>query len=132
MFDEVNEATAIYKVANQVPVGKYFVTYEGLPSDWYLKLTGAATRMIRGEAPLSEKIPDKLPTPKKDNEGAAVAKPRDYRFDGTISREVLENYLSRSISMEGLLNGRGDLDRQHPDAQEHRCQVHRTEPLPVG
>src|SRR5262249_33121676 len=35
---------------------------------------------------------------------------RDYRFDGAISREVLENYLSRSISMEGLLNGRGDLD----------------------
>jgi hypothetical protein len=64
MFDEVNEATAIYKVSNQVPVGKYFVTYEGLPSDWYLKLTGAATQMIRGEAPLSEKIPEKLPSPK--------------------------------------------------------------------
>jgi pimeloyl-ACP methyl ester carboxylesterase len=37
-------------------------------------------------------------------------RPRDYRFDGTMSRAVLENYLSRSISMEGLLNGRGDLD----------------------
>lgn len=35
--------------------------------------------------------------------------PRDYRFDGTISRRVLENYLSRAITMEGLLNGRGDL-----------------------
>ena len=34
----------------------------------------------------------------------------DYRFDGTISREVLENYLSRAITMEGLLTGRGDLD----------------------
>jgi len=33
-----------------------------------------------------------------------------YDFDGTISREVLENYLARSISMEGILNGRGDLD----------------------
>jgi hypothetical protein len=40
----------------------------------------------------------------------STAQPRDYRFDATISREVLENYLSRSISMEGLLNGRGDLD----------------------
>ena len=65
MFDEVNEGTAIYKVANQVPVGKYFVTYEGLPADWYLKLTGAATRMIRGEIPLSEKIPEKLPSVKE-------------------------------------------------------------------
>jgi len=34
----------------------------------------------------------------------------DYHFDATISRAVLENYLARSISMEGLLNGRGDLD----------------------
>ena len=32
-----------------------------------------------------------------------------YAFDGSISREVLERYLARSISMEGLLNGRGDL-----------------------
>ena len=34
----------------------------------------------------------------------------DYHFDKTISRKVLENYLSRSISMEGVFNGRGDLD----------------------
>ena len=36
--------------------------------------------------------------------------PRDYHFDGRISRPVLENYLSRSISMEGVFNGRGNLD----------------------
>jgi hypothetical protein len=36
--------------------------------------------------------------------------PRSYHFDTTISRPVLENYLSRSITMEGLFNGRGDLD----------------------
>jgi hypothetical protein len=34
---------------------------------------------------------------------------RSYQFQRTITREVLENYLSRSITMEGLLNGRGDL-----------------------
>jgi len=34
----------------------------------------------------------------------------DYRFDRTISRPVLENYLSRAITMEGMLNGRGDFD----------------------
>lgn len=33
-----------------------------------------------------------------------------YHFDGTIPRVVLENYLSRSITMEGLLNGRGNLE----------------------
>jgi hypothetical protein len=36
-------------------------------------------------------------------------RPGGFEFDGTISRKVLENYLSRSITMEGLLNGRGDL-----------------------
>lgn len=43
--------------------------------------------------------------------GARAAEPaRDYRFDRTISREVLENHLDRAITMEGLLHGRGDLD----------------------
>jgi hypothetical protein len=63
MFDEVNEGTAIFKVANQVPLGQYFVTSEGLPTDWYLRLTGAATAMIRGDTPLSPTIPQNLPTP---------------------------------------------------------------------
>lgn len=65
MFDEVDEGTAIYKVADQTPVGKHFVTYEGLPSDYYLRLTGAATRMIRGDDPASASIPDPLPAPKQ-------------------------------------------------------------------
>src|SRR6185437_5745330 len=40
---------------------------------------------------------------------SASASSLDYRFDRTISRPVLENYLSRSITVEGLVNGRGDL-----------------------
>ena len=43
-------------------------------------------------------------TPLKENP------PRSYEFHRTISREVLGNYLSRSICMEGLLNGCGDLN----------------------
>src|SRR5512138_3470132 len=39
---------------------------------------------------------------------SGIAEP--FSFDRKISREVLENYLARSITMEGLLNGRGDLD----------------------
>ena len=35
---------------------------------------------------------------------------RSYEFHRVISREVLDHYLSRAISMEGLLNGRGNLD----------------------
>jgi hypothetical protein len=44
---------------------------------------------------------------------AAVApppsRPGGYVFDKTITRQVLENYLARSISYEGILNGRGDV-----------------------
>ena len=36
-------------------------------------------------------------------------RPGGFAFDGKISRTVLENYLARSITMEGMLNGRGDL-----------------------
>ncbi|MDG3007297.1 glycoside hydrolase family 71/99-like protein [Paludisphaera mucosa] len=64
MFDEVDEGTAVYKLADKTPVGPRFVVEEGVPGDWYLRLTGAASRMIRGEAPLSWTIPADLPAPK--------------------------------------------------------------------
>ena len=32
--------------------------------DWYLMLTGAATQMIRGGAPHSAKVPEKIHFPK--------------------------------------------------------------------
>lgn len=58
MFDEVNEGTAIFKCTNKPPVGASpFVTYEGLPSDFYLKLVGQASRMLRGEMPLTDEVP---------------------------------------------------------------------------
>jgi hypothetical protein len=50
MFDEVDEATAIFKVSNDPPVGDSpFLTYEGLPADHYLWLTGQIGRLMRGE-----------------------------------------------------------------------------------
>ena len=62
MFDEVDEGTAIFKVTNDPPAGAHFVTYEGLPSDFYLKLTGLGTKMFRGEIPLQRANPiDLLP-----------------------------------------------------------------------
>ena len=58
MFDEVDEGTAIFKCTNDVPVGESeFVTYEGLSSDFYLKLVGMGGRMLRGEIPLTEEVP---------------------------------------------------------------------------
>ena len=59
MFDEVDEGTAIFKCTTDVPVSDkdQFVTYEGLPSDFYLKLTGQGARLLRGEIPPSGKLP---------------------------------------------------------------------------
>ena len=57
MFDEVNEGTAIFKVSNAPPKPGYFVTYDGLPPDWYLRLTGEGTKLIRGERKNQKTIP---------------------------------------------------------------------------
>jgi len=59
MFDEVDEGTAIFKCTNDPPVGEpnKFLTYEGLPSDFYLRLTGLGGRMLRDELPLSDTVP---------------------------------------------------------------------------
>jgi len=65
MFDEVDEGTAIFKCTNHPPVGENpFVTYEGLPSDHYLWLTGEGGRLLRGERALQDSIPER-PQPVK-------------------------------------------------------------------
>jgi hypothetical protein len=64
MFDEVDEDTAMYKIAataNDQPAGVQLASMDvdgiKLPNDWYLRLGGAATRMLSGDIPLTPKIP---------------------------------------------------------------------------
>lgn len=65
MFDEVDEGTAIFKIAptlDDIPLGIDLVTFdidEGYnpPGDWYLTLTGEGTKMLRGEIPLTDNLP---------------------------------------------------------------------------
>jgi hypothetical protein len=58
MFDEMDEGTAIFKCTSDVPTGaSRFVTFEGLPSDHYLWLTGMGRKLIVGEIPVSDAIP---------------------------------------------------------------------------
>lgn len=59
MFDEVDEATAIFKVSNRPPTQVRVETYEGLPSDWYLRLTGEGSKVIRGERKSQKTLPIK-------------------------------------------------------------------------
>ncbi|KAL7504285.1 hypothetical protein ACHAXN_001969 [Cyclotella atomus] len=63
-FDEVDEGTAIFKVAptqQEVPAeGKWLsLDVDGikLPNDWYLRLCGEAQKMLRGEILLTDTIP---------------------------------------------------------------------------
>ena len=60
MFDEIDEGTAVFKCATEVPVGgeSVFVPIEeGLDSDFYLWLTGEARRALRGDMPLTPDVP---------------------------------------------------------------------------
>lgn len=70
MFDEVDEGTAIYKMAassaDLPAAARSTLLYlnvddpgnaNPLKSDWYLKLTGEASRMLRGERPRSATMP---------------------------------------------------------------------------
>jgi len=58
MFDEMNEATAIFKCTNDPPVGaSAFMTYQGLPSDHYLWLTGRIGQLMRGEIEPTREMP---------------------------------------------------------------------------
>jgi hypothetical protein len=57
MFDEVDEGTAIFKVTNHPPTQGHFVTYDGRPSDWYLRLVGEGARLLRARNPIAAEIP---------------------------------------------------------------------------
>ncbi|MBE0545865.1 MAG: hypothetical protein IH623_31435 [Verrucomicrobia bacterium] len=64
MFDEVDEGTAMFKLAPtaaELPAQGTFVPLNidgtNLPSDWYLRLAGAASRMLRSDIPLTAQRP---------------------------------------------------------------------------
>jgi hypothetical protein len=56
MFDEVDEGTAIFKITNDPPSSEEapFLTLEGLPADFYLRMAGQAGRLLRKEVSLQE------------------------------------------------------------------------------
>ncbi len=64
MFDEVDEGTAMFKIAPtkaEQPQQGTFVPLDidgfALPADWYLQLGGLTGRMMRREIPLSSSLP---------------------------------------------------------------------------
>lgn len=64
MFDEYDEATAIAKAADSyfdIPTNQYFLTTSAdgtyISSDFYLRLVGKATRVLKGIDPLTINVP---------------------------------------------------------------------------
>ncbi len=64
MFDEVDEGTAMFKIAptaKQAPEQTWWLTLdadgESLPSDWYLRLGGEITKVMRGTTKPQQEIP---------------------------------------------------------------------------
>ena len=64
MFDEYDEGTAIAPAAedaSMIPTDQYFLTLDAdgqhVSSDFYLRLAGAATRMLHGQDPVQPAIP---------------------------------------------------------------------------
>ena len=63
MFDEIDEGTAMFKLAendDQIPREGYWLPLDedgfDLPSDWYLRTASLATQIVRGYAPLEETL----------------------------------------------------------------------------
>ena len=64
MFDEIDEGTAMYKLArsaddcpsgaDQVPLG---IDGYNLPVDWYLQVGGEIQKMLDGTIPLTQQLP---------------------------------------------------------------------------
>ena len=59
MFDEVDEATAIFKCTDDLPESETskFITYEGMGSDYYLYLSGEIGKALRKETKMGDMPP---------------------------------------------------------------------------
>jgi hypothetical protein len=91
MFDEVNESTAMFKLAarrSDAPDQGYWLTLDAdgyeLPSDWYLRIAGEITRMFHGKVAPTPNLPEKLGPPRK----AEVEKPASVRSEAVSNRDT--------------------------------------------
>ena len=88
MFDEIDEGTAIFKTSNDIPKNHYFLPLEqGLPSDYYLLLTGYGQKIINGNVIPSDIIPDfsRLSQP-------PIPDIKSPMNDDTLGKQVLINW----------------------------------------
>jgi len=102
MFDEVDEATAMFKTAensSMSPIEEYWLDLDAdgynLPSDWYLRCAGQASEVLRGNISLSSS----LGTPDK---GIMTILPgKNNNCNMTFIFPDFENESSLEISLDG-------------------------------
>jgi hypothetical protein len=134
MYDEVDEGTAIFKLAenmSQIPTTGALVTLDidgyKLPSDWYLRLTGEATKMLRNEIDLTAAIPivaypdnaefisQEVPTVM--DPGASETISVTFKNIGTTTWSKAENYsLIYSVDSASANWGTGQVALEDTDA----------------
>jgi hypothetical protein len=102
MFDEVDEGTAIFKVTDTPPPQGSFATMEGKPSDFYLRLTGEGTRMLRDKEPPAgasqagtAKTGEEIEQFRLHPEAAQAEAVRLYPDLGTIGTPLNQEFTSR-------------------------------------
>jgi hypothetical protein len=134
MFDEIDEGTAIFKTTEnkqQTPVIGEFLTLDAdgidLPSDWYLRLTGEASKMLRGDIPLTAQIPiSPYPNtskfisqdvPSTIATGATVQVTITMQNTGTTTWTKAAGYKLASVFPEGNVTwGSNSIDLEDADA----------------
>lgn len=89
MFDEVNESTAVFKIAprrQNAPDQGYWLTLDAdgftLPSDWYLRLAGEISRIFHGQAPLTPALPANPGPPWAGDAGLAIVSAASFGATG--------------------------------------------------
>lgn len=95
MFDEVNESTAMFKVASRrqdAPDQGYWLTLDAdgftLPSDWYLRLAGEIARMFRRPGPPAAAMPSNPGPPWAGEPAVAVVSAASFSA-GAIAPDAL-------------------------------------------
>ena len=133
MFDEAQEATSIFKCAenaSMVPAGKYFITLDAdgvaCSADFYLRLTNDGGKMVKGLAPYTTTHP----TPHVVVASIAIpARPNGepLTFSGNYPREIkVFDITGRCVRTEVLPDNRtvADVNGIHG--------VLRSEKIPAG
>ncbi len=106
MFDELDEATSMFKTAeraSQSPAQGYWLNLnadgKSLPSDWFLRCAGKTAQVIRGTINASSSLgtppPGIMTIRPKDNEGLSPNGSMDFIFPNFNNKDAIE------ISIDG-------------------------------